>query len=96
MAAAGDVSAVPAREQAWTFDSTDGLTVKEVATSQPATTGFYDIIGNVEEWAESGAETNVATVVGGNVNWVPTAGLPQRQAPKKERTRALGFRFVIE
>ena len=96
LAAAGDVSTAPSREQAWTFDSTDGLTVREVATSRPVSTGFYDIIGNVEEWVESGAETNVATVVGGNVNWVPTAGLPQRQTQKKERSRTLGFRFVIE
>jgi hypothetical protein len=96
MAAAGDLSNVPTRGQAWTFDSTDGLTVMEVAMSRPAATGFYDIIGNVEEWAESEAGTSVATVVGGNVNWVPTTGLPQRQAQKKERSRTLGFRFVIE
>lgn len=96
MAAAGDLSTAPARGKAWTFDSTDGLTVMEVATSQPNATGFYDIIGNVEEWIGSEAESSVATVVGGNVNWVPTAGLPQRQTQKKERSRTLGFRFVIE
>ena len=68
----------------------------DVATSQPNAAGFYDIIGNVEEWVESDPNTSVATVVGGNVNWVPTSGLPQRQALKKERSRTLGFRFVIE
>ncbi len=94
--AAGDLSQPPSRQGAWTFDSTDGLTVMDTATSQPNAQGFYDIIGNVEEWIESGANTSVATVVGGNVNWVPTAGLPQRQAPKKERSRTLGFRFIIE
>ena len=94
--AAGDLSSPPARQFAWTFDSTDGLTVMDVATSQPNAAGFYDIIGNVEEWVESDPNTSVATVVGGNVNWVPTSGLPQRQALKKERSRTLGFRFVIE
>ncbi len=94
--AAGNLSALPARAQAWTFDSTDGLTVMDVATSQPNSIGFYDILGNVEEWVESAPNTSVATVVGGNVNWVPTTGLPQRQIQKKERSRTLGFRFVIE
>ena len=94
--AAGNLSAAPARPLAWTFDSTDGLTVMDVATSQPNAAGFYDILGNVEEWVESSTNTSVATAVGGNVNWVPTPGLPQRQIQKKERSRTLGFRFVIE
>ncbi len=94
--AAGDLAQPPARKQAWTFDTTDGLTIMDTATSQPNSLGFYDIIGNVEEWVESDPETSVATVVGGNVNWVPSAGLPQRQAQKKERSRTLGFRFIVE
>jgi tetratricopeptide (TPR) repeat protein len=94
--AAGDLTQPPARQQAWSFDSTDGLTVMDTATSQPNYFGFYDIIGNVEEWVEAEANTSVATVVGGNVNWVPAAGLPQRQAQKKERSRTLGFRFIVE
>lgn len=93
---AGDLTAAPTRSSAWTFDSTDGLTVMDVATSQPTATGYYDIIGNVEEWVEAEPNTSIATVVGGNVNWVPQPGLPQRQIQKKERSRTLGFRFVVE
>jgi hypothetical protein len=94
--AAGDVSATPKGPQAWTFDNTDGLTVREVGTSKPNAAGFFDLIGNVEEWTLAPEDKEAAMVVGGSVNWVPVAGFPQRNAQKRERSRTLGFRFIIE
>ena len=94
--AVGDVSAPPKGPQAWTFDNTDGLTVREVGTSKPNAAGFFDLIGNVEEWTLAPEDKEAAVVVGGSVNWVPVAGFPQRNAQKRERSRTLGFRFIIE
>ncbi|NBX01848.1 hypothetical protein EBR11_04880 [bacterium] len=94
--AVGDVSATPKGPQAWTFDNTDGLTVREVGTSKPNAAGFFDLIGNVEEWTLAPEDKEAAVVVGGSVNWVPVAGFPQRNAQKRERSRTLGFRFIIE
>ena len=94
--AVGDVSATPKGPQAWTFDNTDGLTVREVGTSKPNAAGFFDLIGNVEEWTLAPEDKEAAMVVGGSVNWVPVAGFPQRNAQKRERSRTLGFRFIIE
>lgn len=94
--ATGDVSAAPKGPQAWTFDNTDGLTVREVGTSKPNEAGFFDLIGNVEEWTMAPEDKDTAVVAGGSVNWVPVAGFPQRNAQKRERSRTLGFRFIIE
>lgn len=92
----GDVSTAPKGPHAWTFDNTDGLTIREVGTSKPNAAGFFDLIGNVEEWTLAPADKESALVVGGSVNWVPLAGFPQRNAQKRERSRTLGFRFIIE
>ncbi len=95
-AALGDLSAPPAKATAWTFDNTDGITARPVGQSQPISTGFHDLLGNVEEWAWSEGKDEAAAVVGGSVNWVPVAGLPLRQALKREKSRTIGFRIVIE
>jgi formylglycine-generating enzyme required for sulfatase activity len=67
-----------------------------VGTSKPNAAGFFDLIGNVEEWTLAPEGKEAAVVVGGSVNWVPVAGFPQRNAQKRERSRTLGFRFIIE
>lgn len=95
-AALGELAAPPERERAWTFDNTDGVTARPVGTSKPSAAGFYDLLGNVEEWALSEPADEAASVVGGSVNWVPVAGLPLRKALKREKSRTMGFRIVIE
>jgi hypothetical protein len=95
-AALGDLSAPPAKATAWTFDNTDGINARPVGLSQPGTTGFHDLLGNVEEWAWAEEKNEAAAVVGGSVHWVPVAGLPLRQALKREKSRTIGFRIVIE
>ena len=83
-------------DQAWTFDNTDGLTTRNVATTQVNHYGFYDLIGNVEEWTNSPLEKEDAVILGGSVNTVIKKEFPQRKALKRERSRTLGFRVVEE
>ena len=83
-------------DQAWTFDNTDGLTTRNVATTQVNHYGFYDLIGNVEEWTDSPLEKEDAVILGGSVNTVIKKEFPQRKALKRERSRTLGFRVVEE
>jgi formylglycine-generating enzyme required for sulfatase activity len=67
-----------------------------VGSSQPTGAGYFDLLGNVEEWAQAEATDDFASVVGGSVNWVPVSGLPLRKALKREKSRTIGFRIVIE
>jgi len=92
----GDLGQPPAARTAWTFDNTDGVSARAVGTSQPTGAGYYDLLGNVEEWAQAEATDDFASVVGGSVNWVPVSGLPLRKALKREKSRTIGFRIVIE
>jgi tetratricopeptide (TPR) repeat protein len=84
------------QDQAWTFDNTDGLTTRNVATTQPNKYGFYDLIGNVEEWTSSTDASTTAFILGGSVNTVVKKEFPKREALKRERSRTLGFRVVQE
>ena len=58
--------------------------------------GFHDLVGNVEEWTSAKEGETRAPVVGGSVATAPAAGLPVRQVFKREKSRTLGFRIVIE
>jgi tetratricopeptide (TPR) repeat protein len=84
------------QDQAWTFDNTDGLTTRNVATTRVNNKGFYDLIGNVEEWAEAQRPGDEAPILGGCVNTVLKKEFPRRQSLKRERSRTLGFRVVQE
>lgn len=95
-AAMGDLALPPAAKNAWTFDNTDGVSARPVGSSQPTGAGHFDLLGNVEEWAQAEATDDFASVVGGSVNWVPVSGLPLRKALKREKSRTIGFRIVIE
>ena len=95
-AAMGDLALPPAAKNAWTFDNTDGVSARPVGSSQSTGAGYFDLLGNVEEWAQAEATDDFASVVGGSVNWVPVSGLPLRKALKREKSRTIGFRIVIE
>jgi len=94
--ATGDIEENKNLDQAWTFDNTDGLTTRNVATTHANKNGFYDLIGNVEEWTASPSVSDQATILGGSVNTVVTKEFPLRQSLKRERGRTLGFRVVQE
>ena len=95
-AAAGDLSKPPADEIAWTAANTDGIAARPVGTARSGPHGFHDLIGNVEEWAVAAETDTRAPVVGGSVAGPPPAGLPVRPVYKREKSRTLGFRIVIE
>jgi hypothetical protein len=96
MQAAGEFGEKNKADQAWTFDNTDGLTTRNVATTKTNLYGFYDLIGNVEEWTSAPTENEETLILGGSVNTVNKKEFPQRKALKRERSRTLGFRVVQE
>jgi hypothetical protein len=95
-AAAGDLTKPIAPEIAWTAANTEGVNARPVASARPDARGFHDLLGNVEEWTIAKEGETRAPVVGGSVATAPSAGLPVRQVYKREKSRTLGFRIVIE
>ena len=94
--AAGDVSRAPSAQQAWTFGNGDGLNTHAVATSQPNAAGFHDLLGNVEEWTAADPKADEAIIAGGSVGWLAEPGFPVKSVPKREKSRILGFRILVE
>lgn len=94
--AAGDVTRAPVPRLAWTFENSDGINTRAVATSAPNAAGFHDVIGNVEEWTASAATEEEARIAGGSVGWLAVPGFPSRLVPKREKSRILGFRIIVE
>jgi hypothetical protein len=94
--AAGDVSRAPAARQAWTFENSDGINTHPVATSEANAAGCHDLLGNVEEWTLAAPAAEEATIAGGSVGWLAAPGFPAKSAPKREKSRILGFRIIVE
>lgn len=95
-AAAGDLAKSAAAETAWTSANTEGVDARPVGSARPNTPGFHDLVGNVEEWVSAEKGEILAPVVGGSVASAPAVGLAVRQVHKREKSRTLGFRIVIE
>lgn len=95
-AAAGDLSQPAKMDQAWTAQNTDGSQLRAVGTSAPNPFGIHDLVGNVEEWALAGLEDLRAPALGGSIATTAGKSLAVRQAFKREKSRTLGFRIVIE
>jgi hypothetical protein len=95
-AAAGDLTRPATAETAWTAANTDGVDARPVGSARPDAQGFHDLVGNVEEWTIAKEGEARAPVAGGSVATAPAAGLPVRQVHKREKSRTLGFRIVIE
>lgn len=83
----------------WNLANSEGR-IQRVETSAANSAGFHDLLGNVAEWAlpESSTGENRAIVMGGSA--VDTTDsllrLPQEERGRGERTRFIGFRFVVE
>ena len=95
-AAAGDLTQPAKMDQAWTAQNTDGSQLRAVGTSAPNPLGIHDLVGNVEEWALAGLEDLRAPALGGSIATTAGKSLAVRQAFKREKSRTLGFRIVIE
>lgn len=95
-AAAGDLTKPVPAGQAWTSENTDGQAVRAVGSAQPNAFGVHDLLGNVEEWALAAPAETRAPVLGGSVASPAAKGLPTRAVFKREKSRTLGFRIVIE
>lgn len=95
--AVGDTEKTKILGRSWLFDNTDGITTRNVATAPANEFGFYDLIGNVEEWVQASSQDDESsTIMGGSVNWVYKPETPSRRALKRERSRTLGFRIISE
>jgi tetratricopeptide (TPR) repeat protein len=94
--AAGDVTRPPPPTQAWTFANGDGINTHAVASGSPNAAGFHDVLGNVEEWTLAAPTATEATVAGGSVGWLAEPGFPAKVVPKREKSRILGFRILVE
>jgi hypothetical protein len=95
-AAAGDLTKPASSQTAWTAANTEGVDARPVGSAQADAQGFHDLVGNVEEWTVAPEGETRAPVVGGSVASAPSSALAVRQVHKREKSRTLGFRIVIE
>ena len=74
--------------------------LSNLASKEPLGEGFYDLLGNVSEWLFSdGAYENEPVIhIGGHFNdRINTIySVPKREVNRNERSRLIGFRFVVE
>lgn len=79
--------------------SNSKLKTQAPALKTPTSLGYYDLLGNVNEWLEDlGPETGYAYLAGGDVNDSPQELLDSllKSSRKKDRSRFNGFRIVVE
>ena len=96
--ALGRLRYVVLEEHVWSILDADGV-AQPVGKKAPFTSGFYDLLGNVSEWLESGDRFNSeeARHIGGHAQdrLESIFSVPMRSAPRGERNRLTGFRIVV-
>lgn len=96
MSAVGDPNKALIQSQAWTAENTDGATVRQAGAAEPNAAGIHDLLGNVEEWAQAAPGETRAPALGGSILTPLGKALAGREVFKREKSRTLGFRIVIE
>lgn len=77
--------------------SADGGRVAATDSGRPNRNGYRDLLGNLAEWLAAPAGDDQAPVAGGSYLDTPEfiATFPVEQRPKLDRSRHIGFRFVL-
>lgn len=96
--ALGRLRYVVLEEHVWSILDADGV-AQPVGKKAPFASGFYDLLGNVSEWLESGDrfDSEEARHIGGHAQdrLESIFSVPMRSAPRGERNRLTGFRIVV-
>jgi tetratricopeptide (TPR) repeat protein len=96
--ALGRLRYVVLEEHVWSILDAAGV-AQPVGKKAPFASGFYDLLGNVSEWLESGDRFNSeeARHIGGHAQdrLESIFSVPMRSAPRGERNRLTGFRVVV-
>ena len=74
--------------------------LNKIASKEPLGEGFFDLLGNVSEWLFSDGvfENERVKHIGGHFNdrLNTIYSVPVRMIKRNERSRLIGFRFVLE
>lgn len=96
--ALGRLRYVVLEEHVWSIVDADGV-AQPVGQKAPFASGFYDLLGNVSEWLESGDRftSEEARHIGGHAQdrLESIFSVPTRSASRGERNRLTGFRVVV-
>lgn len=80
--------------------SNDDGELARIAAKEPLGDGFCDLLGNVSEWlySEGAFENELVKHIGGHFSdsLETIYSVPLRSANRNERSRLIGFRFVVE
>jgi len=96
--AIGDMRYVDLNAISWHMHNSLGKT-QIVATKRPNDIGFYDLLGNVAEYVNStGSKTGMVEIMGGSVqdSTDEIIKIPVVNGERNQRSRAVGFRFIVE
>lgn len=81
----------------WGSHNSDGHS-HEVGRQKPNSSGFFDLVGNLGEWASAATETVQAPVFGGSYLDAPDVlmKVPSELREKSDRARHVGLRVLVE
>mgnify|MGYP004646792113 FL=1 len=96
-AAVGSMRYADLNELSWNSQNSGGAT-HPVATKKPNDKGFFDLLGNVEEFTQRNPDSDTVLVLGGGAQTSTDAilDMAKKRVDTKTRTRTLGFRIVVK